>query len=188
MAFTVEDGTNVANSNSYVDLTFACEYFADRGETRWDSLSSQDQRVALIKATDYIDKRFGMQFSGHRNTRDQSLQWPRYGACYLEDWWISSDEIPKELKQATCEYALQAALTGGLITQESSGGTASPKVAETIKVGPVTVSEKYQDSSSQARVSGVDVISSSNIPEYPAADLLLQQLLNSSATDDLNRG
>jgi len=188
MAFTVEDGSKVAGANSYVDLEFACDYFADRGETRWDSMSSQDQRVALIKATDYIDKRFGMQFSGYRNTRDQSLQWPRFDACYQDDWWISSNEIPKELKQATCEYALQAALTGSLITQSSSSGTASPKVAETIKVGPITVSEKFADSSGDARQSGVDVISSSNIPEYPAADLLLQQLLGPSSDSDLVRG
>lgn len=188
MAFVVEDGSGLNNSTSYIDETFADDYFTDRGNTDWTGLSSTAKQQSLIKATDFLDKRFGMQFSGYPNDRNQALQWPRLEACRQNGWWIQSDEIPKELKQATAEYALQAALVGELIDQESTEATASPKIGETIKVGPVTVSEKFSDSSSKARVSGIDVISDSAVPEYPAADLLVAPLLTSADDNDLLRG
>lgn len=188
MAFTVEDGSGLTNSTSYIDEAFADDYFTDRGNATWTALSSTAKQQSLIKATDYIDKRFGIQFSGHPNDRNQALQWPRYGACKQNGWWISSDEIPKELKQATAEYALQAAIAGELIDQGETESTAAPKVGETIKVGPVTVSEKFANNTSKTRLSGVDVISDSAIPEYPAADLIIAHLLESSDDIDLVRG
>jgi len=191
MAFVVEDGSGLDNATSYIDEAFADDYFSDRGNTDWATLSSTVKQQVLIKATDYIDKRFGIQFSGYPNYKTQRLQWPRYGACKQNGWWINSNgelSIPNELKWATAEYALQAALAGSLIEEGSTEATASPKIGETIKVGPVTVSERFSDSSSKARVSGVDVISDSSIPEYPAADLIIAHLLEPSGESDLFRG
>lgn len=188
MAFIVEDGSGKVDATSYIDIAFADDYFTDRGNTIWLALSSEDKQVSLIKATDYIDKRFGPEFSGYPDNRDQRLQWPRDGACKRQGWWIQSDELPNELLWATAEYALQAAIAGELISQEEEEASASPKIGETIKVGPVTVSERFADNSSKSRVSGVDVISDSAIPEYPAADLLIAHLLRDVNDMDLLRG
>ena len=35
MAFVVEDGTGLSNSNSFVAVAFADSYFADRNQTAW---------------------------------------------------------------------------------------------------------------------------------------------------------
>lgn len=188
MAFVVEDGTAPVGANSYVPVSFADTYFADRGDTVWDSLSNVDKQFALIKATDYIDRRFGTQFSGFQHYREQELQWPREGACKTNGWWLQSNEIPKELKYATCEYAMQAALLGSLVAEAPTTASESPKIAETIKVGPITVSERFSDTASKTRVSGIDVVSDSTLPEYPAADLWLQNLLGSPFETDLIRG
>lgn len=189
MAFIVEDGSEVPNANSYASVAFADSYFTDRGgNTVWDALSTTDKETALVKATDYIDMRFKLMFIGCRKSRDQSLHWPRLNAVQADGWWITSDEVPVDLQKATVEYALQAAQTSELIGKEATSGTASPKIAETVKVGPITVSEKYQDSAAQSRVTGVDVISSSSLSEYPHADLLIQDLLNPSDNLDLWRG
>lgn len=187
MAFIVEDGTAKADATSYVTEAYADAYFLDRGNTVWAALDTADKEVALIKATDYIDKRFRRAFVGYASRREQALAWPRRGACDVNDWWIPADELPDNLMKATCEYALQAATVGELLGQAATSGTASPKVGEMIKVGPITINDKYQETSAQSRVTGVDVISSSNISEYPAADLLIQDLLEDNG-DDLVRG
>ena len=187
MAFIVEDGTAKEDATAYVDTAYADTYFTDRGNDTWLGLTSDAKREAIIKATDYIDKRFRRDFVGYARRKEQALAWPRQDACDANGWYLNSDEMPKNLLQATCEYALQAATIGELLTQSSTSGTASPKVAETIKVGPITISDKYQETSAQARVTGVDVISSSNLSEYPAADLLIQDLLTYD-NNDIVRG
>lgn len=188
MAFVVEDGSGKVDATAYIDVAFADDYFTDRGNTVWSALSEANKQISIIKATDFIDKRFGTEFSGHPDNRDQRLQWPRDGASKRQGWWIQSDEIPNELKWATAEYALQAAIAGDLIEQGETEPTAAPKIGETIKVGPVTVSERFADNSSKTRVSGVDVISDSSIPEYPAADLIISHLLRDVNDMDLLRG
>ena len=188
MAFIVEDGSEVSGANSYASVAFADSYFADRGDTIWDSLGNAAKEIALIKATDYIDMRFKLLFIGCRKSRDQSLHWPRLNAVQADGWWITSDEVPVDLQKATVEYALQAAQAGDLLAKEATDSNASPKIAETVKVGPITVSEKYQDSAAQSRVVGVDVISAATISEYPQADLLMQDLLMPADTQDLWRG
>lgn len=188
MAFIVEDGTAKEDATSYATVAFADDYFTDRGNTVWVALSNTDKQISLVKATDYIDKRFRRDFVGYAKSKEQSLAWPRRDACDVNGWYLNADELPDNLLKAVAEYAYQAAVSGELIAQGATTGTASPKVAETIKVGPITISDKYQESSAQARVTGVDVISSSNISEYPAADLLLQDLLETGNGTDLLRG
>lgn len=188
MSFVVEDGTRVAGANSYVSVAYANTYFDDRNVTAWADITIPEKEFALIKATDYIEKRFRMQFIGYRQAKDQPLSWPRYDAVLEDGWWIDGDTIPVEVKQAVCEYAYQAALTGSLISATATESSASPKVAESIKVGPISVTERYKDSASNARSLPISVVSSSSIPEYPAADLILQPLLNDGLATDLVRG
>ena len=58
MAFTVEDGTGVAGANSLVDVAFADEYFADRGNTVWAALTEEQKQSALILASDYASTQY----------------------------------------------------------------------------------------------------------------------------------
>lgn len=72
MAFVVEDGTAKADATSYVTIAEADGYFADRGMTGWTGADAVKQS-ALIKATDYIEGRFGQRFIGSKKTTTQAL-------------------------------------------------------------------------------------------------------------------
>ena len=54
MAFVTEDGTGLAEANSYVSVAEADAYHADRGNAAWIGEDSAKQS-ALIKATDYLE-------------------------------------------------------------------------------------------------------------------------------------
>jgi hypothetical protein len=78
LTFTVEDGTGLAASNSYVSAADASDYFGLRGGQGWPT-DINAQQVALVQATDYIEARFSRQFMGYRTTAAQALSWPRAG-------------------------------------------------------------------------------------------------------------
>lgn len=67
MTLIVEDGTGILKANSYVGLSYAYNYLSSRNRVvTWVSASREAQEAALISATDYVDKRFGMKFLGDR--------------------------------------------------------------------------------------------------------------------------
>ena len=64
MAFIIENGTGVLGANSYGSFTGYVAYFADRGVTITDTQAVV--QGLLVKATDYIDTRWGLRFLGRR--------------------------------------------------------------------------------------------------------------------------
>ena len=60
MAFTVEDGSGVEDANAYVEFAYVDEFHLDRGNTEWTGADSVKQS-AIIRASEYIDKRFGQK-------------------------------------------------------------------------------------------------------------------------------
>ena len=203
MAFVVETGAVVANSNAYTTVAFVDAYHIDRGRGAWRSFGSGDKQTAIVRATSYIEKRFSLKFKGHRtNPTGQSLSWPRRDVFDEDDYLlVHSDTIPKELQEATAEYALRAILIQELApdplspTQSQSFVSATsatqsgdivrgPLKKTKVNVGRGAVEEEKEyftkneidQFSSRNGFSG-GVVTDSNIPEYPAADLLLRRLL-----------
>ncbi|QFR59620.1 hypothetical protein P6F33_gp19 [Pseudomonas phage Quinobequin-P09] len=129
MAFVVEDGTAKADATSYVTIAEADGYFSDRGVTGWTGADAVKQS-ALIKATDYIEGRFGQRFIGGKKTTTQALAWPRTGAAGFAD-----TDIPVKLRRACCEYALRA-LTAELAPDLKVDASGLTVVATKKKVGP----------------------------------------------------
>ncbi|MAR55997.1 MAG: hypothetical protein CMM93_02335 [Rickettsiales bacterium] len=97
MAFVTEDGTGLAEANSYVSVAEADAYHADRGNAAWIGEDSAKQS-ALIKATDYLEQTYGRRWKGERLYADQALEWPRTVDALL----------PKAIKSVTCLLALEA--------------------------------------------------------------------------------
>lgn len=64
----VEDGSGVVGANSYATVDFFRTYHTLRGAAGVDDTSMPDAEVEarLVKATDYIDFRWGPQFRGRR--------------------------------------------------------------------------------------------------------------------------
>ena len=102
MTTIVENGTIVANANSYVsDANFAV-YAADHGITVTGVAAE-----LLLNAAIYVEQ---LSFVGTKRTKEQTMQFPR-NDVYIDGWNYLSTEIPKLLIDLQCEVAL--AIDGG---------------------------------------------------------------------------
>jgi len=213
MAFTVESGSGDAGSNAYVSVASVDTHHADRSNTAWTDFTTPEKESAIIRASDYIDKRFGRRFRGLRSRKEQGLEWPRMDAFDDDGFLLSgTDDIPRQVEKATAEYALRAAICGTLAPDpplpvpkqdltDSSGDRPDQEETGQItrkreKVGPLE-EEKWFETNSQvlgknlaAGATGVksSLVNDFIIPEYPEADLWLEELLRSSMNIRLARG
>lgn len=101
MALVVEDGSLVANANSYVNRADYIAYAADYGVTILDAVAAD---VELLQAARYLDS-MESEMKGMRTDRDQSMAWPRNGVT-IEEWYWNGNEIPKQLRIAQMLVAL----------------------------------------------------------------------------------
>lgn len=101
-------------NNSYVTLEEAFDYFSLLlGADAWDAATDADRTRALASATREIDRQV---FRGRKAEPDQPLAFPRsYDApvpvpmgtrwAQINGWWTEL-EVPRAVKDATCEQAL----------------------------------------------------------------------------------
>lgn len=177
--FTVEDGTGLAAANAYVSVSFCNDYHSGRGHSGWSGSTTKKQQ-AIVRATDYVDKRFGRRFRGTRLYKAQGLEWPRLDAFDNDEFLLNGDDnVPRQLQKAIAEYALRALElingTGADLVPDGSSGSGEIK-RETVKVDVIEETIEYAaNSSTRAGQSGL--VSDSGIPEYPAADLWIEELL-----------
>jgi len=197
-----------AAQNAYVPEATVDTHHIDRNNTAWFDFTSPEKQAAIIRASDYVDKRFGRRFRGVRRSFDQGLEWPRIDA--VDEDGYSFPESPKQLEKAIAEYALRAALCGTLApdpllpvpkqnlesgqtdrTQEPSGEI----TRKLEKVGPIQ-EETYYRAPSQAATSNPSagarsvqsgLVNDYVIPEYPEADMWLEELIESSSSIRLAR-
>lgn len=212
MALVVEDGSGLELANAYWALVDVNTYHSDRNNTAWADFTDAQKNAAIIRATDYIDKRFGKRFRGYRSDKSQALEWPRFDAEDNDGFYISGiDAVPRNLQKAMAEYALRAAQIGVLApdpvapvpaqSMESGAEERDPSVitGEVLrsrdKVGPIEEERWYETSSRTAARSlgaGAKGVQSSLvndfvIPEYPEADMWLEELIESSMTMSFER-
>lgn len=213
MTLVVEDGSGVATANTYDSLANVSTHHADRNNTAWLDFNTPQQEAAIIRATDYIDKRFGQQFLGIRTTKEQGLEWPRLDDFDSDGFLFSGvDDVPRQLKKALAEYALRAALCGVLapdplspVPKQSMETGATERDTDVVtgevirkrdKLGPLE-EERWFESRSQTLAknlaAGATSVKSSLvndfvIPEYPEADLWIEELLRSAMNIRLVRG
>ena len=134
MTIIVEDGTIVANANSYVDHTSLAAFALERGVTI--SAVQADREVLLFKAMDYL-ARYANQWKGERVDEDQELEWPRANVVlYGSGPYLPITEIPAELKNA--QMALAMAAVNTTILPTATTDSKGPIIEETVH-GAVTV-------------------------------------------------
>jgi len=134
-----EDGTGLANANSYASAVDGDAYHDGHlYATGWTGATTANKEKALVFATRVIDSQY--RFNGVRAVAGQALQWPR-SDCPDPDaapdetgiGTFASDQIPTALINATCEMAralLAADRTGapageGIDTTQTSASSAS---------------------------------------------------------------
>lgn len=141
MAFVLEDGTGLSNSNSYASVAEFKAYHGDRG-TDISSLSGSDIEQNLIVATDFIERRWGNLFLDEPLLSTQALSFPRKD---LEDKFGNDiDGIPTKLKWACIEYAYQNTLSS-LFNQPTVDATGVRVLKTRSKVGPIEDEVQYSD-------------------------------------------
>jgi len=155
MAFVVEDGTGLANANSYASAATADAYFSDRGVSSWTG-SSTIKEQALVRATDYIERMFGSRFIGYPFVDTQALSFPRVIAY--------ETEMPVAVVRACCEYALRA-LSAKLMPDPKQDASGFPIRLKKTVVGPIETSLEFLSSSPDIQ------------RDYPDGDLLLKPYL-----------
>ena len=211
MAFVVEDGTGIETANAYVDVAFVDTYMSDRLRDDWGILPTSIKEGSIVRATDYIEWRFGTKFRGTRRGESQGLEWPRVSAHDNDDFLYNNplDAVPRQLQKACAEYALIAARIGELAPHpplptgdETLDGTASTVTENTSgivtasreRVGPLEEEKKYADltsaGSSQAggRTAQSFMNSDFYLPEYPRADGWIRELIDNPNSRRLLRG
>lgn len=205
MPFTPEDGSGLTGANGYIAVTYADDHHALRGHTSWDDLQPTEKEQAIVRATDYVDKRFGRRFLGWRRTQAQALEWPRLDAYDDDDYLIQG--VPAQLQKAVAEYALRAAIYNILApdphrtapSQSFDGSTERGSVqgavvkSERVRAGPVESETEYESPVESKQRGGRSLqsglVNDWYMPEYPEADLWIEDLLdNTHGQITLGRG
>lgn len=155
MTIIVEDGTIVADANSYVTVAELDTFAALRGITL--PTLEADKEVLLIQGTDYTET-FWDRFEGSTIQADQSLQFPRSGVS-VNGFSVASDSIPQTLKNAQMQAAIESETT-----------SLTPNTGQNIKKEKVDVIEvTYQDSNGSLYA-----------PTFPSIDKYIDPLLANS--------
>ena len=159
MAFTVEDGTGLADANSYASV----QEYRDYAELRnIDVTSELDATIQgyLVRATDWVDLTY--DYKGEQLTDTQMLEFPREIA--EED-----TELPTKVKNATIEMALEQS-SGAFVFSDSDKNITSLSQ----KVGSIETTTKYDTTLSIYR--SVSAL-------YPVAHKLLSPYVDSISTN-----
>lgn len=154
--FSVQDDVaSVLDANAYITVAEFKAYHDARGNDYTAATSDAIIQQCIVKATDYLDRRF--RFVGVRQSNVQPTQWPRLDAFNVDELLIFG--IPPEVKAATAEYALRA-LSAALMPDPVRDDTGQGVQSHTEEVGPISETRVYWPGGYE-------------LPAYPLADRVL---------------
>lgn len=140
MSIIVEDGTGLANAESYVSVANADAYHASIGNSTWTG-TDPVKETALRRAVRYLDGSYRLRFKGIKNKSTQALEWPRAGVIDPSGWVQSSIALPAVLISATCEAALRELVSPNSLQPDLARGGAI--LSTELVAGPVSTSTTY---------------------------------------------
>ena len=169
MALTVEDGTGLANADSYLSEADADTYHTNHSNSAsWSGATTATKEAALRMATQYLDAVYGMLWLGTRTNELQALDFPRQDIFDRDGFVVSSTAVPQEIKNACAEAALRNITeTAGLLPDITSPGTIK---SESDKIGALATSKTYVGGKSQ-------------IKKFRIIDLLVAGLIDSGSIE-----
>src|SRR4051812_18510420 len=112
-----EDGTGLANANSYASAADGDSYHLGHlYASTWTAATTGNKEAALVMATRLLDTQF--QFAGFKRGPSQALQWPRQlcpdpdmyagvfpGVSFVSGLYFDETKVPVLLVNAACEMA-----------------------------------------------------------------------------------
>lgn len=137
---TVEDGTIVADADTYADIAAVTTYATRYGFTFSGLELAQEQ--AILRAMIFIEA-FEPYLAGQRVSAAQELSWPRaYVPSRFPGTYLADDEIPSGVINALAEAAIIELATPGILTQTLD--EADQNVLRTRrKLGPLETETEY---------------------------------------------
>jgi DnaT-like ssDNA binding protein len=144
--FLVEDGSGFLNSNSYVSVLDASDYFTvdPNGGPSWTALTTLQQQKQLSWASRILDQK--VRWKGQLAVPGSAMRWPRINVFDRDKNAIDSTIVPIQVKQATLELA-KFLLTNDLTVGQD---------VDYLKLVRVDVIElEYQDHTGQSNVPAI---------------------------------
>lgn len=130
---TVEDGSGLADADSYVSLADASSIATSFGLTF--AIAGADEVLAeqaLRRATAWLDATYRLRFPGWRTRyREQALEWPRQGAYdqNIIPQYIAQDSVPVEIKRACVIAAVREKASVGALSPDVTPGQIKKSVS-----------------------------------------------------------
>ena len=140
----VENGSIVANANTYVTIEEYIAYASSLGVTVEDT---DTYKVQLIKAAQYIDSKES-QLYGDMVEKTQPLAYPRNNLVDLQNFTWGNDEIPTLVKK--CQMSLALDINSGEDLYNLSASASVAVKRERVE-GAVEVEYAVTDSARMAR-------------------------------------
>jgi hypothetical protein len=164
MSLIVEDGTGLANAESYVSVAAATTYHANFGNAAWLDLDPATQEIYLRKATRDLDVLFGRTYLSTMLTTTQALLWPRVGYTTCDGVYVTG--VPVALANVVAELALLNATTDVLGPTDGTGNLSF----NLEKVGDLEVRQQFF------------APTSSMAPKMRRINLMMQQFTTASSS------
>lgn len=134
----IEDGTIIADANSWITLAEWATYLELYGRTA--SGTDDEKNVMLIKAQRAISTRY--VFDGSLVEQTQATVFPRYWPNPIKGFTIASDDIVQDWKDAQSELAWSIH-EGSDPFADATTGTLGPLTGDMSKAGPVETQQTY---------------------------------------------
>jgi len=174
MAIVVEDGTGLANADSYISVADADTYVdavaTAARNTVWDALTLANQERALRVATQWLDAEYNTRWKETRSNEGQALDWPRQNIEDIDGFIILSTIVPQPVKDSTVEMALRA-MSEDIFLDETNDGRIRSKMS---KVGPLATRTEYVGGAGQSK-------------RFPVVQRLLRDLVTGTAVRTIFR-
>jgi len=132
MALTVEDGTLIADANTYINEADADTYFTAHGSpSAWTAATTAAKEAALLYAATHLDHAY--DWTGDVVSLTQTMAWPRAGAEDDEERRPTQSDIPQGVIDAQCELAL-AHIANALNATFERGGQIQRQRAGSVEI------------------------------------------------------
>jgi hypothetical protein len=134
ITLTVEDGTGLANANSYVSFEEADAFAVldPHDGATWQALDEERVKQLLIMASALIDQGpDGSYMRGDPTTTTQALRIPRSGLCTADGVSVATNAVPAAVKKATYELAV-------ILNNEDRPARTETAAVTSKTVGPMT--------------------------------------------------
>lgn len=127
MALVVETGACVPTANAFVTRAELLAYVADYQPTL-TVVSNSTTDAAILRASAWLTvfPEWEGELACGRGL--QGLAWPRTGITDCNDDEVADDEVPSEVKRATCIAALAELATPGVLSPTITPGAQNKRV------------------------------------------------------------